>query len=79
MMILNPETQIKHLNGLFGITQVRGRLRDILNFQRSPRMVKGMMQRCFKRSDVISRGCNVLQYFSKNFEVTKMDFEEIRT
>ena len=26
MMVLNLETQIKHLNGLLGITQVRGRV-----------------------------------------------------
>jgi hypothetical protein len=55
LMILNPETQTKHLKEvLFGITQVRGRLGFILNFHQSPLMTHQMLRRDFGRCEVIS-------------------------
>ena len=72
----NPNKTPK--NALFGITRVRGRVQDVLNFHRSPIIVEEVMQSGFERSDVISGGRNVLRYFSRNLGVMKMRFDKIR-
>jgi hypothetical protein len=45
---------------LFGITQVRGRLRFVLNFHQSPPMTHQMLRRDFGRCEVISGRCEVI-------------------
>ena len=54
-------------------------MRDILNFHRSPIIVEEVMRSGFERSDVVSGGHNVLQYFSRNVGVMKMGIEVIGT
>jgi hypothetical protein len=64
---------------LFGITQVRGRLRFVLNFHQSPPMTHKRLRRDFGRCEVISGRCEVISGSAKYFEVLRSNFEVLRS